>query len=270
MFYSLGNLTEIDLSSGVGVAAGDDAAAYQVITAAQGIISVALGITLRKHRVAQVVIMGGTEADFGYDQDPTNNIIPLRDIANLDGADDGVKFPINLPHCRPARIHYYVNVVRPIENLYVNVWLDWNRDGDWDDIMQCSWPEPVSLTDKPRIAKEWAVNNQMLCNLGAGIYKFKTPLFLCWHPLSGSSEAQPIWMRITLSARPVTNITPSSDAVGWGGSGPASGYWIGETEDYFFVPDTSRVESADLDCNRTVNIADLDILASQWLTEITE
>ena len=211
-----------------------------------------------------------TEADYGYDQDPTNNIIPLWDIPNLDGADDGVKFPINLPHCRPARIHYYVNVIRPIENLYVNVWLDWNRDGDWDDIMQCTWPEPISLMDRPRIAKEWAVKNQLLDNLAAGIYKFKTPLFLCWHPFFSADEAPPIWMRITLTARPVVNLTPSADAVGWGGSGPADGYWIGETEDYFFVPDTSCIRFADLDCDRAVNIEDLGILASQWLIEVTE
>ena len=41
--------------------------------------------------------------------------------------------PLNLPDCQWATFEYTVNVIDPDVDLWVNVWLDWNRDGDWDD-----------------------------------------------------------------------------------------------------------------------------------------
>ena len=76
-------------------------------------------------------------------------------------------------------------------------------------------------------------------------------------------------MRITLSEQPWSPKLTSTadDAIGYGGSGPAKGYWIEETEDYYFVPTIRRVERADLDCNNRVDMTDLSIFASQWLDE---
>ncbi len=79
-------------------------------------------------------------------------------------------------------------------------------------------------------------------------------------------EPAPLWMRITLSARPWNPIS-ISNAVGYGGSGPKYGYWIGETEDYVFIPETIKLEFADLDNNLAVDFTDFAILASQWLSE---
>ena len=73
------------------------------------------------------------EADIGADQDGINNINPSTDSANKDGADDGVVLPLTLPNCGWATIDYIVNVIKPGTDIYVNIWLDFNRDGDWDD-----------------------------------------------------------------------------------------------------------------------------------------
>ena len=219
-----------------------------------------------------------TEADFGYDEDPTNNIIPPKDLPNMDLADDGVKIPLNLPHCRRTRFDYIVTVIHPIDELYVNVWFDWNRDGDWDDVMDCGIANEI--TNKARgLAREWAVRNQVLTNLPAGIHKITTPAFLPYHPFRHSDDVyrvDPIWMRITISERPwgpvaisptPAAISPVIDCVGYGGSGPKGGYKIGETEDYFFVPTTRCIQEADLNCSRAVDFTDFATFASQWLAD---
>jgi hypothetical protein len=168
------------------------------------------------------------EADMGPDQDPQNNIIPPNDVPDLDGADDGVRIPLALPHCRPTAFQYTVTVagMPPTPPLYVNVWFDWNRDGDWDDALDCI---------RPGDAPEWAVQNQALA-LGPGVHVVTTPRFLPWHP-AHTAEQMPIWMRITLSEQPWTN----PDTPGSGGSGPQGGYEFGETEDYYFTPAPSAV-----------------------------
>lgn len=163
------------------------------------------------------------EADIGPDQDPTNNIDPPNNAPNLDLADDGVVFPIAMPHCAPTSFQYVVNVVMPNQPIYVNVWCDWNRDGDWDDTMQCpGGPAPVFVP-------EWAVQNQTLNFPTPGIYTVSTPQFYCWHP---QGSPGPMWMRVTLS----DSRWQSSGGPGYGGSGPSAGYVFGETEDYLFTP----------------------------------
>lgn len=72
------------------------------------------------------------EADIGFDQDGPNNIMPPANVPDLDGFDDGLVLPLTLPHCAPATITYIVNVVNPMP-LFINVWFDWQRDGEWDD-----------------------------------------------------------------------------------------------------------------------------------------
>jgi hypothetical protein len=167
------------------------------------------------------------EADIGPDQDPQNNILPLQDTANQDGGDDGVQVPLALPRCQETTFDYLVTVTGTVSpQFYVNVWFDWNRDGDWDDVLTC--PEANS-------APEWAVQNQLVFLPGpGGPYTFTTPSFLPWHPTEPPEE---IWMRITLSEQPWT---PSPEP-GSGGSGSAHGYRFGETEDYYFVPQVPQV-----------------------------
>lgn len=200
------------------------------------------------------------EADIGPDEDGLNNINPLSDSADKDGADDGVILPLNLPHCHWARFDYSVNIARPGTDLWINVWCDWNRDGDWDDDGGI---DPALNCSSGSIS-EWAVQNQYLFNLPAGIHKITTPAFLCWHPTDGPKA---IWMRITLSEQPWKG-GDNPGKLGNGGSGPQAGYNFGETEDYYFVPDTigpSCPLCEDLNGDGKVDFQDLFILVTQWL-----
>jgi len=165
------------------------------------------------------------EADIGPDQDPANNIDPPNDAPDQDMADDGVNIPLTLPHCQQTTFNYTVTVTAPVaQPLFVNVWFDWDRDGDWSDVLQCGPNTP---------APEWAVQNQVIAVAAPGPHTFATPPFLPWHAAVGA-DAEPIWMRITLSEQ---QWPPGVGAIPAGGCGPAAGYAYGETEDYFFVPE---------------------------------
>jgi len=201
------------------------------------------------------IITAETEADTGIDIDPENNITPAANRTDRDGGDDGIVVPLNLPHCGWAAIDYDVTVIDPNVELWVNVWLDFNRDGDWDDIVDC-----------PRgLASEWAVQNQYLYNLPAGLNKITTPGFLSSHPQEGPEN---IWVRITLSDQP-WKYGSNPGEPGNAGSGPATKYAVGETEDYFFVPDTTVDEDCplceDLNEDGIIDIDDLVYLLTQWL-----
>ena len=209
------------------------------------------------HINAQVVAFLGkkitreTEADKGTDEDGVNNIRPQSNWPDDDDGDDGAVFPLNMPSCRFTTIDYIVNVVAPNTDLWVNIWLDWNRDGDWDDTLEC-----------PRgPAPEWAVQNQFLSNLPAGENEITSPGFLAWHPEGGTEE---IWMRITLSGRPWR---PGSDpeAKGNAGSGPRAKYEIGETEDYYFIPDVSISLCQDYNGDGIIDLNDLADIVADWL-----
>lgn len=207
---------------------------------------------------ATVAYLGQTvtqewEADIGFDQDPTNNIIPPTNQSDLDLADDGLlNLPLNLPNCTLTTLKYLVNVITPSANLYFNAWADWNRDGDWNDTLTCP---SVS-------APEWIVKDQILPGLPAGLNTITTPQFMPWHPSGTASGTvvEPIWLRITLSEQ------PWSGTAGSGGSGPATGYAIGETEDYYFTPRIAGCTSADNDLSGTVDFSDFAWFANQWLT----
>jgi hypothetical protein len=197
-----------------------------------------------------------TEADSGPDEDGVNNIDPSNNKPNQDQGDDGVVFPISMPHCRWTTFDYVVNVVDPNVDMYVNVWCDWNRDGDWDDTVECT-AGPVP---------EWAVQNQLLFNLPVGLNTIRTPAFLSWHPESGPEE---IWMRITLSEQPWKGGS-NPGVKGNGGSGPLAKYEFGETEDYYFVPDTTVSICEDYNGDGVINTEDLVAFTSAWLANCPE
>ncbi len=157
------------------------------------------------------------EADVGPDEDPTNNIVPQNNRPDLDYFDDGVMLPLVLPDCDITSFDYRVTVAptATVQNFYVNVWFDWNRDGDWEDNVQCNGVQ----------APEWAVQNQVI-TLSPGIHVLSTPAFISTHP-PFSGTPPPIWMRIM-----ITTLASDTDD----GSGMPNGYPFGETEDYFFVP----------------------------------
>ena len=204
-------------------------------------------------------ITSENEADTGPDEDGGNNI-RLQDNWNWpdnDMGDDGIVFPVNMPKCRWTTLDYTVNVVTPGTNLYVNIWCDWNRDGDWDDSTLTN----PNLACPGGIVSEWAVQNQYLINLPAGQHQITSKAFLSWHPDAGTKE---IWMRITLSKKPWTG--GSAPGVrGNGGSGPQAGHEFGETEDYYFIPDTSFSICQDYNGDGIINLQDLAALTTDWL-----
>lgn len=163
------------------------------------------------------------EADLGPDQDGINNLVPPLNVSDADSGgigpgDDGVVFPLSLPHCRSTTITYLANMpAGPAVPLFANVWFDWNRDGDWNDVLTC--PDGTSVP-------EWAVQNQPIPP-GIGIVPVPSLPFFCWHP--SVTPGDPLWMRITLSELS----WPAPGAGLAGGDGPAVGFQFGETEDYY-------------------------------------
>jgi uncharacterized repeat protein (TIGR01451 family) len=165
---------------------------------------------------------GERDADRMPDADGRTNIDPPANKANRDEHDNGVfRDTLTLQHCEPATFRYQVTIVGPQRERFVNVWFDWNRDGDWEDTLDCP--------NAP--APEWAVQNQVI-TLGPGTYVLTTTQFLPYNP----NPNDPMWMRITLADRPVgPNTAPAVNVVQpplTDGSGPATGYKYGETEDY--------------------------------------
>lgn len=166
-----------------------------------------------------------SEADLGPDDDALNNLDPLADLANQDGADDGLGLPVAMPQCQETTLDYTITMTSPLIKLvYVNVWCDWNRDGDWDDTITC--------TDGA--VPEWAVRDEHPMMLGPGTYTFTSRPFTCWHPET-LNDVDPIWVRVTVSEQSWTAAVGVASA---GGAGPPEGYQYGETEDYYLRPET--------------------------------
>jgi len=73
-------------------------------------------------------------------------------------------------------------------------------------------------------------------------------------------------MRITLSEQPWKGGSNGNiKGKGSGGSGPQTGYEIGETEDYWFVRDTSYSECEDFNGDGVINAQDLSTFVADWL-----
>ncbi len=198
------------------------------------------------------------EANTGADEDAVNNIRRDQDKADQDGDDDGLVLPLVLPDGEFTDFDYIVSVIQPGQNLWVNVWFDWNRDGDWDDD---SVTNPEMVAGDHNYVSEWAVQNQFLYDLPIGTHEVTTPAFRAWHRPKGPEK---IWMRITLSEKPWKG-GASPGVLGNGGSGPADGYEIGETEDYLIVPETACSLCQDFNNDGKINFDDLIALIYKWL-----
>jgi hypothetical protein len=157
------------------------------------------------------------EADIGWDADGVNNIVPIHDTPDLDGLDDGVVFPPSMPSCHTTTIQVQGQAV---VDSFINVWADWNRDGDWNDGVVCSCGDD-----------EWAVQNWYV---PAGLFLQQVPIMPC----NPGSNADPVWFRVTLTPLPL----PLTDDPEWVAGGSPS-YMApfcfddGETEDYYVEPE---------------------------------
>jgi hypothetical protein len=200
------------------------------------------------------------EADTGYDQDPTHNIIPTEtwsNSANRDLGDDCVvNVPIYMNHCKLTSFDYRVYIIDPNVDMYVNVWIDWNRDGDWNDDGHTDENLRCTTCNSAGFVSEWCVQNQLLYHLPKGLNTITTPGFLAWYPEYGDMHA---WMRIMLSNEPWKGGSGAS------GSGPADGYEYGETEDYYITPNEGCVTCEDLNRDGEVDVNDLVEYMISWL-----
>ncbi len=147
------------------------------------------------------------------DDDGRVNIDPALDRADEDDQDDGLGRIDELQYpCTAVSIPYTVTVEAPNTIFYLNIWFDFNRDGQWGDSDTCE-NMPV---------EEWAVQNHILGpvltpGLITGTISVMTTNF------EDDPLFDPLWARVTLSEQPAT----MSD-----GSGPPAGFLYGETEDY--------------------------------------
>jgi immune inhibitor A len=180
-------------------------------------------------------VTGELDADLLPDNDPMTNIDPPTDSSNRDNLligpeDDGVLLPIPLVDCNGSGLSLAVTVVSPLVYMpmprYVNVWFDWNSDGDWADTLSC----PGGFQ-----APEWAVRNQVQVS-GPGSF-WLNPQFL---PKIRLVKQMPYetWMRVSIAEMPAP--APQD------GRGPMWGYDLGETEDYYLYLQPSLAKTANL------------------------
>ncbi|MCB0071566.1 MAG: DUF11 domain-containing protein [Caldilineaceae bacterium] len=180
-------------------------------------------------------ISGELVADVGL----LKNIDPPTDTPNLDLHDDGVDpSTLNFQHCFPTAIDVAVTVnqtaVDYVANndapLYLNIWLDGNHDGDWQDRLDCD-----GLT-----AVEHIVIDQELRPSAVGRLNIVAPTGNI--PVLAEGQNETMWLRVTISDEPSEKTdqfrpNPTQLPVDIGdGRGPANGFRWGETEDYLYVP----------------------------------
>lgn len=141
------------------------------------------------------------------------------DEAAGDNADAGVGSPVVLGTCALASLPFTAWSCGPASTaVTLNILVDWNQDGDWNDVASCG---PVGSGGA--CAPEWAVKNASVV-LHPGCNNLGSPVFRVG-PNPGSA-----WMRVSLTAGPVTDDFPwagSATAVNAGGA-----FAGGETEDY--------------------------------------
>ncbi len=132
------------------------------------------------------------------------------------GSNDAGLISTNLVTCAPSTVTFATyNCSADTQHVWLNVLVDWNHDGDWNDNLFCD--EPAQLC-----AYEWAVKN-LLIAIAPGCDTLTSPAFT-GGPVEGDG-----WMRITISDEIVTDDFP------WLGSAGAAGDGFlkrGETEDY--------------------------------------
>ena len=127
--------------------------------------------------------------------------------------------------CSETTIGFQTANCGPPRSVFLNVLIDYNLDGDWNDNMNC--PHP-GVPGGSSCAYEWSVKNAII-DLGTGCEVHASPEFLVG-PNQGFT-----WMRISLTDQPVADDFP------WAGSAnqPGGSYTGGETEDYMIFLLTS-------------------------------
>jgi len=180
-----------------------------------------LGASVSEEADADLRPDGDTPIDF--------NLWPVANISDGD-SDNGLDLPEWWFNQIPTIFTYTVSVpaAGATGNRYVNVWFDWNRDGDWADA------SVVCDTTLRGTAAEHVLQNQVVSVAPGASQTFTSDLLPC-NPAPFTNKTA-VWVRITLSNEPI-DLTTQFD-----GSGRAAGatneycYAEGETEDWYFSP----------------------------------
>ena len=144
----------------------------------------------------------------------------LQDECAFDGVDAMAGF--NFPQVFPANEGLLSAISMPVQNAgiplsaYLNILIDMNADGDWNDV----------IDDFSPCHPEWAVKNHIV-TLQAGCTTVSSPPFQVTQSYY-EQYVVPTWVRVTISGEPVPDDFP------WNGSlSTESGVLAGgETEDY--------------------------------------
>lgn len=179
-----------------------------------------------------------SEADQGPDQDGPNNILRnaagvIGDVADRDRGDDGWRNRnIKFFSCQRQTLTVRVSKApaATLKKMYLNVWFDGNRDGDWADVIGCQPPDGGPA----QAGYEWIVQDyvvDMTAIPAGGFLDFN----INTERVLNTTEGLPHWMRFTLSEDRA--VQPGGGALPDGrGPHPTSAqgsYQFGETEDIF-------------------------------------
>jgi hypothetical protein len=162
------------------------------------------------------------DADLLPDQDLVTNIDPASNTPDRDLSDDGVTIPGGLPRCAPTTLTFTGHNGSG-STLYLNLWADWNRDGDWEDGSQCGCGDD-----------EWAIQDHVVspCPIEESVEI--TPCHTC-------DPTEPVWIRVTLSEVP---LGPLGEPWIYGGQPYAASdgcFELGETQDFLFRQNVAYV-----------------------------
>ena len=164
------------------------------------------------------------DADLLIDNDEDiTNLNVTEDASDRDYYDDGLEFPFRLDNCvqNTFKLNISVDIAPLQETYFLSAWIDFNRDGDWDDDSLAGCGQDVS---------EWIVRNQVINlselsmpNLTIRNVEITTDSFVPYFAENGEWY----WMRFTLSDNVMNN----------DGSISLSNYCFndGETEDYYVL-----------------------------------
>ena len=115
-----------------------------------------------------------------------------------------------------------------IERLWLNVWFDGNRDGDWNDTAHCTSATYPSGTDSYEwIVQDYAIDIGLLPGGDDNYLEFYIPTV----PILNQQPERDAWVRLTLSEQKALVPPDGSLPDGRGPRHPAI-FAVGETEDY--------------------------------------
>ena len=171
------------------------------------------------------------EADSGNDEDGPNNILAGgADNADNDRGDDGWRNrTVPFRPCLPTTLTVRVSkaAAATLDRMFLNVWFDGNRDGDWADNALCTPPEQAQAIP----ATEWLVQDYFVDLTGIAAGGF-VDINITTETVLNVTPFERHWMRFTLSEeRAVQVANGRADGRGPHPDSAQQAFRFGETED---------------------------------------